>query len=69
MRCRIELGLSADTPISLTHEGSVIPENRALSPKTFMKTEKDNYHLHVEAHLPGGMMQGLCSSMCDIEEE
>ena len=35
LRCREELGLSADIPISLTHDGIVIPENRALNQRNF----------------------------------
>ena len=65
LRGLVELGLSADTPLSLTHDGIVIPENLEQSHKEFGWTDKDILHLNVEANLPGGM--GLCPSSLNRE--
>ena len=70
LRTLSKLGLSSDTPANLTHKGKTIPENSApISHIDFGMTEMHFIHLSVAAQLYGGMMQGLCSSMCDEPEE
>ena len=65
LRALSELGLSSDTPANLTHKGKTIPENSVpISHLNFGMTEMHFIHLSVAAQLYGGMMQGLCSSIC-----
>ena len=65
LRALSKLGLSSDTPANLTHKGKTIPENfMPISHLNFGMTEMHFIHLSVAAQLYGGMMQGLCSSIC-----
>ena len=68
LRSRIVLGLNADTPVNLMHQGKVIPDDGTpMSHRNYGMSEMDIFHLYVGASLSGGMMQGLCSSICGGE--
>ena len=70
LRSRKVLGLSAETPVNLMHQGKVISDDGApMRHINYGMTEKDIVHLYVDAHLLGGMMQGLCSTICGEEQE